>query len=148
MAAIREHSLRLGIELEVVDAEQSLRDEVELRKCAIAQRAAQLVQPGDVLIVDDGQVTTFLAEALRRAGRHHGDRQLDGGLRFVAPQIEDLLDLDRRALSAGTQALIGPTAEAALAELRADKLFLATTGISLDFGLSHPDLAECQSNRR
>ena len=69
VAAMREHSARLGIELEVVDAAQSLRDEVELRKCAIAQRAAQLVLPGDVLIVDDGQVTTFLAEALRLSTR-------------------------------------------------------------------------------
>jgi DeoR/GlpR family transcriptional regulator of sugar metabolism len=41
-----------------------------------------------------------------------------------------------------SQTLIGHTAEAILRELRADKLFLATTGISLDFGLSHPNPAE------
>ena len=41
-----------------------------------------------------------------------------------------------------SETLIGPTAEAVLRDLRADKLFLAITGISLDFGLSHTNLAE------
>jgi DeoR/GlpR family transcriptional regulator of sugar metabolism len=38
--------------------------------------------------------------------------------------------------------LTGHTAELALRELRADKLFLAVTGITLGFGLSHTDMAE------
>jgi DeoR/GlpR family transcriptional regulator of sugar metabolism len=41
-----------------------------------------------------------------------------------------------------SETFIGPTAEAVLRELRADKLFLAVTGISIDFGLSHTNLAE------
>jgi DeoR family fructose operon transcriptional repressor len=41
-----------------------------------------------------------------------------------------------------TQALVGPTAENALKELRADKLFLMVSGITLDFGLSHHPIAE------
>ncbi len=41
-----------------------------------------------------------------------------------------------------TDMLVGPTAEAALATLRADKLFLSVTGISLAFGLSHTDIPE------
>jgi len=38
--------------------------------------------------------------------------------------------------------LSGPTAHAALRELRADKLFLTASGITPEFGLSHTDLAE------
>ncbi len=142
VAAMREHAAQQRIELDVVDAAQSLRDEVKLRKCAIAQRAASLVQPGDVLLVDDGQVTTFLADALRDAD----------GITVITNSVSvfEVLRQNPRItlistgglLRAGTKALIGPTAEATLADLRADKLFLATTGISLDFGLSHPDLAE------
>jgi DeoR/GlpR family transcriptional regulator of sugar metabolism len=41
-----------------------------------------------------------------------------------------------------TNSLIGPTVEAALRDLRADRLFLVVTGVSLDFGLSHNDLTE------
>jgi DeoR/GlpR family transcriptional regulator of sugar metabolism len=142
VAAMRKHAAQRALELEVVDAAQSLRDEIELRTCAIAQRAAGLVQHGDVLLVDDGQVTTFLAEALREAE----------GITVITNSVSvfDALRQNHRItlistgglLRPGTKALIGPTAEAALADLRADKLFLATTGISLDFGLSHPDLAE------
>jgi len=38
--------------------------------------------------------------------------------------------------------LIGPTAEGALKELRADKLFLMVSGITLDIGLSHHPISE------
>ncbi len=41
-----------------------------------------------------------------------------------------------------TQQLVGPTAEGALKELRADKLFLMVSGITLDFGLSHNAISE------
>jgi DeoR family fructose operon transcriptional repressor len=41
-----------------------------------------------------------------------------------------------------SQILIGPTVESALRELRADKLFLAVSGVSMGFGLSHTNLAE------
>jgi DeoR/GlpR family transcriptional regulator of sugar metabolism len=41
-----------------------------------------------------------------------------------------------------SEALVGPTAEAALRELRADKLFLAVTGITLNFGLSHTNVGK------
>ncbi len=37
---------------------------------------------------------------------------------------------------------MGPPAEGALKELRADKLFLMVGGISLDFGLSHTNISE------
>ena len=45
-------------------------------------------------------------------------------------------------LRQSSETLIGPTAEATLRELRADKLFLAVAGITLNFGLSHTSMAE------
>jgi DeoR family fructose operon transcriptional repressor len=41
-----------------------------------------------------------------------------------------------------SQVMVGPTAEGALKELRADKLFLMVSGITLDFGLSHHTISE------
>ncbi len=38
--------------------------------------------------------------------------------------------------------LVGPTAEGALKELRADKLFLMVSGITLGFGLYHHTFSE------
>ncbi len=46
------------------------------------------------------------------------------------------------ALRRSSQVLVGPTAESALRELRADKLFLSVSGISQDFGLSHTNISE------
>ena len=41
-----------------------------------------------------------------------------------------------------SQVLVGPTAENALRDLRADKLFLTVSGITFDFGLSHTNISE------
>jgi len=41
-----------------------------------------------------------------------------------------------------SQMLVGPTAEGALKEIRAAKLFLMVSGITLDFGLSHNNISE------
>jgi len=46
------------------------------------------------------------------------------------------------AVRYSSQVLVGPTAEGALKELRADKLFLTISGITLDFGLSHNTISE------
>ena len=46
-----------------------------------------------------------------------------------------------------TFSLVGPIAEATLAELHVDKLFLATNGVDLRRGLTTPNLAEAQAKR-
>jgi DeoR/GlpR family transcriptional regulator of sugar metabolism len=132
----------LEIELEVVDADQDLKDEVALRKRGIAQTAAEQVQPGDVLLIDGGQITLFLAEELAR-------KENITVITNSIPVFDVLRDSPNITLiSTGgllrhpSETLIGPTAEAALRELRADKLFLAVTGVSLEFGLSHTNPAE------
>jgi DeoR/GlpR family transcriptional regulator of sugar metabolism len=141
-AAMADYAAARGIDLAVADAAQSLRDEVELRKRAIARRAARLVQPGDVVLVDGGQVTAFLSEELR----HSGEITVITNSTAVFDALRQCPHVTLLStggwLRNGAEALTGPTAEATLRDLRADKLFLATTGISLDFGLSHPDQAE------
>jgi DeoR/GlpR family transcriptional regulator of sugar metabolism len=140
--AMIQHAAVRQIELEIIDAAESLQEEVSLRKRAIARRAAAMIQPGDVILIDDGEVTGCLAEAM-------------SGCEGVTAITNSVAVFDRLRhnpaitlistgglLRSGRQALIGPTAEATLRDLRADKLFLTTTGVSLDFGLSHPDLAE------
>jgi DeoR family fructose operon transcriptional repressor len=139
---MQSHADRLGIELEIIDAAQHLENEVAQRKRGIALAAAALVQPGDVILIDGGQITTYLAEEL--TGKEN--------ITVITNSIT-VFDVLRNCpnitlISTGgllrhsSETLIGPTAEAVLRELRADKLFLAITGISLDFGLSHTNVAE------
>jgi DeoR/GlpR family transcriptional regulator of sugar metabolism len=136
------HAGHLKIELGVVDADQNLKDEVALRRREIAQTAAEQVQPGDVLLIDGGQLTICLAEELTT-------KENITVITNSIPVFDILRDKPAITLiSTGgvlrhsSETLIGSTAETALRELRADKLFLAVTGISLGFGLSHTNPAE------
>ncbi len=139
---MKEYATSLGIEFEAIDAAQTSRDDVALRQRAIAQTAASLVQSGDVILIDGSEVTTYLAEELSKRGDFTviTNSVLVFQVLRACPNIT--LISTGGSLRRASGILIGPTTEAALRELRADKLFLAVTGISLDFGLSHTNVAE------
>jgi DeoR/GlpR family transcriptional regulator of sugar metabolism len=142
IAAMHDHADCLDITLEVVDAEQTLKEEVELRRREIARRAAREILPGDVVIIDGGPITGYLAEELRC----HRDITIVTNARRVLDILSDnpniILISTGGALRRSTQVLVGPTTETTLSQLRADKLFLMATGITLEFGLSHTDISE------
>ncbi len=137
-----EYASSLGIEFEVADAAQAIRDDIARRQRAIAQTAAELVQPGDVIMIDGSEITTYLAEALTK--RENVTVITNSLPVFDALRNEPSITLISTggSLRRASASLIGPTAEVALRELRADKLFLAVTGITLGFGLSHTNVAE------
>lgn len=139
---MRAHAESLGIELEMVDAARTLQGEIILRQQAIARTAAGLVEDGDVILIDGGDITTLLAEEL-------AERDNITVITNSVPVFQVLKDRPPitlistgGSLRRASQTLIGPTTEAALRGMRADKLFLAATGISIGFGLSHTNLAE------
>jgi DeoR/GlpR family transcriptional regulator of sugar metabolism len=131
---------RIG--LQVIDAEQNVRDEVEFRRRQIARKAASLVEAGDVILVDGGPISVYLADELKNKK----------GITVITNSVIVFDVLNRTpgiilistggAVRYSTQVLVGPTAERALKELRADKLFLMVSGITLDFGLSHHTISE------
>ncbi len=142
LAAMTAYAEPLGITIAVLDMEQTFREELELRRREIARCAAQLVQPGEVVIVDAGPLAGYLAEELAERGQItvvSNARRLWEGL---VPAQNVTLVSTGGVLRRGTEVLVGPTAETALATLRADKLLLTVTGISLAFGLSHTDIPE------
>ncbi len=139
---LKEHAEHNGVNLQVIDADQCVRDEVNLRRRQIARKAASLVNPGDVLLIDSGPVSYYLAEELKNKN----------DLTVITNSIDAFDSLNRApgiilistggALRPSTQSLVGPTAELTLKELRADKLFLMVSGITQDFGLSHHTISE------
>ena len=141
-AAMHGYAQSLGIELAIADAAENLKDELTLRKLSIADEASRLVKPGDVVLIDGGEVTAYLAEAL--AGKR--DITVITNAMAVIEALRSHPDIALIAtgglLRHESQTLTGPTTEIVLRELRADRLFLAVTGVSLDFGLSHTNLAE------
>lgn len=136
------YATRLGIEFRVIDAEQNLKDEIEIRRKAIARCAADQIHEGDVILLDGGGIANHLADVLV-------DRE---GITIITNSIAvfDILKVSPRntlmltggAYRSSSQMLVGPTAEGALRELRADKLFLMVAGVSLSFGLSHTNISE------
>ena len=139
---LKEYAGRYEINLQVIDADQNVRDEIEVRRRQIARKAAALVEPGDVLLIDGGPIAAYLAEELKQKKE----------ITVITNSVTVFDTLNRTpgitlistggAVRYNSQMLVGPTAEGALRELRADKLFLITSGIALDFGLSHHTISE------
>ena len=141
-ALLKEYSEQYGIGLQIIDADQNVRDEVELRRRQIASKAATLVNPGDVVLIDGGPIAPYLAKELKQKK----EITVITNSVFVFDTLNRTPDITListgGAVRYSTQMLVGPTAEGALKELRADKLFLMVSGISLDFGLSHHTISE------
>ena len=139
---LKDYADQYGISLQAIDAEQNVREEIEMRRRQIAAKAAALIQAGDVVLVDGGPVAQYLAEELKQKN----------DITVITNSVIVFDTLNRTPgivlISTGgtvrynTQMLVGPTAEGALRELRADKLFLMASGITLDFGLSHNIISE------
>jgi DeoR family fructose operon transcriptional repressor len=139
---LKAYASQYGIGLQMIDAGQNVRDEMELRRQEIAKRAVSLIEPGDVVLVDGGTIAVYLANELKK--------KKEITIITNSVTVFDILNHTSgiTLVSTGgvvrdsTQMLVGPTAEGALKELRADKLFLMVSGITLDFGLSHNAISE------
>ncbi|WP_037914848.1 DeoR/GlpR family DNA-binding transcription regulator [Actinacidiphila yeochonensis] len=124
-------------------------------KEAIARAAATLVSPGSAIALAGGTTTYALAQHLldvpdltvvtnsvrvadvfqsgqRRMGSHGGAATvvITGGLRTPS------------------ETLVGPVADRAIRSLHFDLLFMGVHGISVEAGLSTPNLAEAETNRQ
>ena len=133
------------------DREQDIHEKDTLNlplKESIGIRAAQLVQPGDNIIIDSGSTTMTLARHLRG---HRDITVMTNGLNIAwelanAPGIDVLLtggQLRKQSLS-----LQGSQAEASLTSYSFDTLFLGVDGLDLQFGLTTHDEAQARLNQR
>ncbi|WP_206305885.1 DeoR/GlpR family DNA-binding transcription regulator [Streptomyces sp. RFCAC02] len=125
-------------------------------KNAIARAAAALAAPGSAVALSGGTTTyavarelldipdlTVVTNSVRVADVFHGARPEEGT--GALPNAATVV------LTGGVRtpsdALVGPVADAAIASLHFDVLFLGVHGISAEAGLSTPNLAEAETNR-
>jgi DeoR family fructose operon transcriptional repressor len=141
-AEMQAYSAKYRIEFEIVDVEKNLEDELDWRRREIARAAAGLVQPDDVILVDSGPLANYLAEALVGKPPLTVITNSVPVFEILRQDPQHILILTGGAYRQSSQALVGPTAEGALRELRADRLFLNVAGVSFDFGLSHTNISE------
>ncbi|MEV1007040.1 DeoR/GlpR family DNA-binding transcription regulator [Streptomyces sp. NPDC049881] len=126
-------------------------------KSAIARSAAALASPGSAVALSGGTTTyavarelldvpglTVVTNSVRVADVFHDARRADPAA-AGAPQTATVV------LTGGVRtpsdALVGPVADAAIGSLHFDVLFLGVHGISVEAGLSTPNLAEAETNR-
>jgi len=126
---------------------KSLRELPE--KSAIAERAAQLVKPGSAVALSAGTTTWALARYLSRVEQitvvtnsMNVWRELQQGGRGGATVI-----LTGGEFRTPSDALVGPTADAAIRSLYFDLLFLGVHGIDPVAGLTTPNISEAETNR-
>ncbi|UYQ60720.1 DeoR/GlpR family DNA-binding transcription regulator [Streptomyces peucetius] len=124
----------------------------------IARAAARLVVPGSAIALSGGTTTyalahhllevpelTVVTNSVRVADVFHSAQQPGpaGGRSPGAATV--VLTGGMRTPS---DSLVGPVADQAIRSLHFDMLFLGVHGISVEAGLSTPNLAEAETNRR
>ncbi|MCX2185489.1 DeoR/GlpR family DNA-binding transcription regulator [Streptomyces sp. SKN60] len=124
----------------------------------IARAAARMVRPGTAIALSGGTTTYALARQLldvpeltvvtnsvRVADVFHEAQQAGAGGEARPGAATVVLTGGVRTPS---DALVGPVADQAIRSLHFDALFLGVHGISVEAGLSTPNLAEAETNRR
>jgi DeoR family fructose operon transcriptional repressor len=119
---------------------QELVQEHQEEKRAIAAKAYEFVDDNDTLIMDNSTTVRALVSLLKTKRKKR--------LTIITASFTIVSDLigtpDYEIIHVGgsvrvnTNGTLGPIAERALADLRADKTFLGVNGISIDFGYSVP----------
>lgn len=123
-------------------------EQMEEEKSAIARAAAKLVEPGMSVVLSAGTTTWHLARLLKDVPN----------LTVVtnSPRISDVfhaeLRLDRTVILTGgirtrSEALVGPTAVAALKSMHTDLAFIGAHGVSVEAGLTTPNYLEADTNQ-
>jgi DeoR family transcriptional regulator of aga operon len=115
-------------------------------KQKIAQKAAELIERGDVIILDSGSTTTQIARLVK----------FKKDLKIITNAVNIALELaasDNEVILTGgflrekSFSLVGSIAEEALRTMTVDKLFLGVDGIHFQYGLTTPNLMEGRVNR-
>ncbi len=112
----------------------------------IADEAVKLINEGDVIILDSGSTTTFLARKMKSLkGVKVITNAVNIALEFADTDLEVVLT--GGTLQKNSSTLVGPLAEDVLRKISADKLFHGVDGIDYDLGLTTPDIIEANTSR-
>lgn len=110
-------------------------------KIRIAQQANKLITEGDVVILDNGSTSTFIARELKE---RTGITIITNAVNIASELASGKLDiiLTGGNLRQQSYSLIGPLAEASLKDMTADKYFMSVDGIDFQHGFTTPNILE------
>lgn len=115
-------------------------------KSRIADEAVRLIRERDVVMLDSGSTTTFLARKMKGL---KGLKVITNAVNIALELADSDLDviLTGGALQKNSSTLVGPLAEYVLEKVSVDKLFHGVDGIDYDIGLTTPDIIEARTSR-
>src|SRR5262245_43122696 len=117
-------------------------------KVRIGKAAAELVQPGETIILDSGTTTAEIARHLKR--RKLQNVTVITNALNIAVELMDCpgvsLIMIGGLMRPVSLSFVGPQADSMMNEFHADRLFLAVDGLDLENGPSTPDVLEAQLN--
>ena len=121
--------------------------EARLEKEAIGRAAAELVAPGDPILIGPGTTTLALARELRSIG----DLTVVTNSLLVVEALLDATGIDL-IVTGGSfrhsiRALVGPGVTESLSRLRLPTVFISGNGLSATRGLSTPDVLVAWADR-
>jgi DeoR family transcriptional regulator of aga operon len=144
----RSHGGALRIQPSAI-VDPSLQEKVKLHseeKQRIANRALEMIQEGQCIILDSGTTTTAIAHGLKRFSEITVvTNAVNIAVELAGTSLEVILvggTLRRNSFS-----LVGPLAEENLQELHADILFLGVDGFDPEVGVTTPNFLESRVNR-
>jgi DeoR/GlpR family transcriptional regulator of sugar metabolism len=111
-------------------------------KRAIAAEAVKLIHDGDTIILDSGSTTTEIAKLL---SGFHNLQVITNALNIamiLGKESGISLNVTGGEFKSPTLSLTGDKAAQYFSGIHADKVFLATAGISLKAGLTYPSLSD------
>ena len=115
-------------------------------KQRMAQKAVEIIEPGDAIILDSGTSTTQIAREIK----FKKDIKVITNAINIAAELaasENEVILTGGFLREQSFSLVGPFAEDTLRHMNADKLFLGVDGIHFKYGLTTPNLLEARVNQ-
>jgi DeoR/GlpR family transcriptional regulator of sugar metabolism len=119
-------------------------------KVRIAQAAAELIKPYQIVMIGSGSTCAELASQIRRSPIEHLTvitYALNVALRLADAPIFSLMLIGGIFRHVST-AMVGPHAEQMIGGLHADHCFLTTVGIDASVGLTTLDILEAQLNAK
>lgn len=117
------------------------------QKRRIGKAAANLIEPGDTIILDSGTTTMEIAKNLGAVGELTVITNAMNIANQLAEHPKVNIIIPGGSLRKNSLSLIGTSAEESFKNYFCDKLFLAVDGFSVTHGLSTPNMEEAHLNR-
>jgi DeoR/GlpR family transcriptional regulator of sugar metabolism len=114
-------------------------------KIRIAQKASELVSISDTIMLDAGTTTLQVAKQIKNRMGIHVITNSIYILLELAESSGIEVSLTGGALRKISRSLIGPLAIHSVKDIHVETLFLGASGVSLDRGLTSPDMTEAQT---